>query len=272
MPRSAAEQARLDRFGWEYRNSQHGLMLEIERKVCGCDYGGTSWTTRQEADRVAGLLGLGPGKRMLDLGAGAGWPGIYLARMTGAEVALADVPVDGIRLAAGRARAEGLSPRCWAVVADGAALPFDSRSFDAIGHSDVLCCLEAKLAVLAECRRVVHDGGRMAFTVISIAPELSPADHARAAASGPPFKAVTRDYPPMLEDERWRIAQYTDVTAEYAATVRHMLAAEETRAAELSCVLGEREITERLARRRNTAEALAAGLLRRELYVVDAAG
>jgi len=37
-------------------------------------YGGTSWTTKAEADRVGRLLDLAPLDRLLDIGAGAGWP------------------------------------------------------------------------------------------------------------------------------------------------------------------------------------------------------
>src|SRR5262245_66672164 len=60
---------------------------ELERCVLGCDYGGTSWTTRQEADRMIGRLDLRSGVRLLDLGAGSGWPGLYLARDRGLRVA-----------------------------------------------------------------------------------------------------------------------------------------------------------------------------------------
>jgi ubiquinone/menaquinone biosynthesis C-methylase UbiE len=78
-----------------------------------------------------------------------------------------------MRIAAERAAADGLAGRAWAVASDGAALPFVDASFDAIEHSDVLCCLEAKIAVLAECRRVARDAGRMVFTPYPL-PRLSP--------------------------------------------------------------------------------------------------
>ena len=123
MPRTPAEQARLDRFTWEYQTSQNEVMLEIERAVCGCDYGGTSWTTRREAERVGELLGLNPGTRFLDVGAGAGWPGLYLARITGCDVTLVDVPLEGLRIANARAVAEQLAGECRVIAADGAALP-----------------------------------------------------------------------------------------------------------------------------------------------------
>jgi ubiquinone/menaquinone biosynthesis C-methylase UbiE len=241
-------------------------LLEIERAVCGCDYGGTSWTTREEADRVGGLLGLGPGVRFLDLGAGAGWPGLYLARVTGCDVALVDVPLQGLRIAARRALAEGLAGACWVVAADGAALPVDRAGVDAIGHSDLLCCLEAKAAVLHECRRVVRADGRMVFTVISIAPGLSPKDYQRALQAGPLFKETAVGYPSMLEQTGWTVTQHADLTFDYAKAAHRMLREEEARAQALVQVLGKAEFSELLARRRRTVQALDERLLRRELF------
>jgi ubiquinone/menaquinone biosynthesis C-methylase UbiE len=241
-------------------------MREIERVVCGCDYGGTSWTTRDEAERVGQLLGLGPGKRFLDLGAGTGWPGLYLARVTGCDIALVDIPLDGLRIAVRRAVAEQLSGECWIAVADGAALPFKVGWFDAIGHSDVLCCLEAKLSVLKECRRIARSNGRMVFTAISIASGLSPADYERAIAAGAPFKVLGAEYPPMLEEAGWRLTDYIDLTREYAAAVRQMLREEEAHADALIPLFGEAEFTDKLARRRKTVRALDENLLQRELF------
>jgi len=245
-------------------------MLEIERAVCGCDYGSTSWTTRHEAERVGQLLGLNPGMRFLDVGAGSGWPGLYLARITGCDVTLVDVPMEGLRIAARRAAAEPLPGECWLIVADGAALPLKSAAFDAIGHSDLLCCLEAKASVLKECRRVIRAGGRIAFTVISIAPALSAEDYRRAVEAGPLFKETEVGYPAMLEQTGWQVTHHLDLTVEYAAAARHMLREEEARAQPLARLLGEAEFSARLARRRRTVQALERGLLRRELIAADA--
>lgn len=272
MPRTPAEQARLDRFAREYQSSQNEVVLKIERAVCGCDYGGTSWTTRAEAERVAGLLALTRETRFLDVGAGAGWPGLYLARITGCDVTLVDVPLEGLRIASARAAAEQLAGECWVVAGDGAALPLQSAAFDAIGHSDVLCCLESKLSVLQECRRVIRVGGRMAFTVISIAPSLSSADYRLALDAGPRFTQTAVGYPKMLEQSGWRIRRHLDLTVEYARTVRHMLLEEEARADALHGLLGDAEFAERLGRRRKTVQALDQGLLRRELISADARG
>jgi len=131
-------------------------MRDLERSVCGCAYGSTSWTTRREAERIAELLELGPDVQLLDVGAGSGWPGLYLAQLTGCDVVLVDLPLVALRIALARATDDGLSERCEAVAADGAALPFLDGSFDALSHSDVLCCAPDKLAILRACRRPPH--------------------------------------------------------------------------------------------------------------------
>lgn len=270
MSRTLDEQALAEHFAEQYRLGQSRIMLEIERAVCGCDYGGTSWTTRGEAERVGRLLGLRPGRRLLEVGAGSGWPGLCLARTTGCDVALVDVPLKAIRLAAERAISEQLDGACWVAVADGAALPFSNNSFDAISHSDVLCCLEAKLSVLRACRQVVRAGGRMVFTVISIAPGLSPTDYQRAADSGPPFVESAVEYPTLLQHAGWKITDHVDLTVEYAATARRLLREEEARADELSELLGAAEFSERVTGRHGTIQVIEEGLLRRELFVADA--
>ncbi|HEX2113602.1 MAG TPA: class I SAM-dependent methyltransferase [Alphaproteobacteria bacterium] len=268
MSRSAKEQALFDRFAGYYSHAATPALVEIERAVCGCDYGGTSWTTRNEANRLAEMLALAPGRHLLDIGAGSGWPALYLARITGCDATLLDVPVEGLVLAARRAAADGLDRSCRCVAGDAIALPFKGGSFHALGHSDVLCCLEAKPGVLNECRRVIRDGGRMVFTVISIAPGLSSAAYARAVEAGPPFKETTDAYTELLRRSGWHLISRLDLTAEYAASLHAMLREEEARHERLASIFGEAELAERVARRRNAVEAVDEGLLRRELFQV----
>ena len=240
--------------------------------MCGCAYGGTSWTTRKEADLVAQILGLGRGMRFLDIGAGSGWPGLYLARVSGCDLTLIDVPLAGLAVAAKRVAAERLAGASWIIAADGGALPLQGAAFDAIGHSDVLCCLVDKAAVLRECRRVIRQSGTMVFTVISIAPDLSGEAYERAKASGPLFKETQIGYPALLRQTGWQLTRRDDLTAEYAHAVHHMLHEEEAHADALIGLLGESEFTDTVARRRRNAQALDQGLLRRELFVADATG
>ena len=124
MPRTAKEREVSETFTQQYKIVQADVMLAIERDSCGSDYGGTSWTTRAEADRVGRLLELAPNDRLLDIGAGAGWPGLYLAKTSGCDVALTDLPLSGLRTAAKRAVTDHMAGICWTAAADGTALPF----------------------------------------------------------------------------------------------------------------------------------------------------
>ncbi len=242
-------------------------MRELERGVLGCDYGGTSWATRAEAERLCGLLGLRPGTRLLDLGAGSGWPALYLAENTGCEVVLSDLPLVGLQIATERAAADGLDERCGAVTADGAALPFKDGSFGALSHSDVLCCMPAKLAMLQECRRVARPGARMVFSVIAPAASLSAAEHRTAIEAGPPYVDVDCDYGLLLRESGWRVLQRMDVTAEYLRCVRALLEGMKRRADVLTEVLGADDLAERVRRRQAAVAAIDRGLLTREIFV-----
>ncbi len=80
MPRTTKEQEVAETFGQQYELVLADVMLAMERDSCGSDYGGTSWTTKAEADRVGRLLDLAPRDRLLDIGSGAGWPGRHRRR------------------------------------------------------------------------------------------------------------------------------------------------------------------------------------------------
>lgn len=264
---SPAERAQRDRLNERFLWACAPVMLDIERSICGCDYGGTSWTSRAEADRMAKELELAPGRRLLDLGAGSGWPGLYMAQSTGCEVILLDLPLNGLKIARGRAQADGLSGRSMGVVADAAALPFPDASFEAISHSDLLCCLVQKRAVLTACRRIIRRGGRMVFTVITVAPGLSPQSYRRAVANGPEFVECDRDYRSLLAATGWSVIDSVDMTAALAASYRRQLEADQTREDALVDLIGADAVAERIDMWRAKLGAVSDGLLRRERFV-----
>ena len=268
MKRSNEEQAQTERLNELYVRAQSPVMLSIERSVCGCDYGSSSWTTHAEAQQIATHLRLRPGMRLLDVGAGSGWPGLYMAKMSGCDVVLIDLPFAGLRIAAERAGDDCIRGTCWTVVADAAILPFPAGSFDAISHSDLLCCLRQKRAVLKTCRWAIRDHGRMVFTVISIAPDLSPEEYGGAVANGPEFIESETDYPTLLGQTGWVVVDRQDVTLDYAASCRRQLQADMERKHALEMVIGASEFAKRQAEWRSKLTAIEDGLLRRELFVV----
>jgi SAM-dependent methyltransferase len=126
-------------FQQRYGNRPSLTARQIEQRVIGGDWGANGFTTMAQADTLAGGLGLSAADRLLDLGSGRGWPGLYLAARTGCRVVLADLPLEGLRVAADRAAEEGLAARTAVVVAAASGLPFRAGSFDAVIHTDVLC-------------------------------------------------------------------------------------------------------------------------------------
>lgn len=124
-------------FSERFRIVTDPAMLRTERKVIGGDYGATSYTTMDQADDLAGCLGLTTGKILLDLGSGPGWPGSYLASSTGCTAVLTDPTLEGMAVAAERSRRDELDTTT--VVATGTALPFREAVFDAVTSSDVFC-------------------------------------------------------------------------------------------------------------------------------------
>jgi ubiquinone/menaquinone biosynthesis C-methylase UbiE len=134
-----AERATVEEFDRQHRLGETPARRRVEQAVLGSDYGATSYTTLRQAAELAERVQLGPGVSLLDLGAGSGLPGLYLATVTGCRVVLADRPGEGLRIARQRALEDGLADRCAIVRSSGDLLPFRSEVFDAVTHTDVLC-------------------------------------------------------------------------------------------------------------------------------------
>ena len=130
--------ARID-FAQRYSVARNTANDLIERDVIGGVWGANGYTTINQADELGRRLMLCPGARLLDVGTGRGWPGLYLAQQSGCSVIGTDMPVEGLLQAAHRARREGIDDRVSLVAAAGAAQPFRSSSFDAVVLTDVLC-------------------------------------------------------------------------------------------------------------------------------------
>lgn len=129
----------IDNFSARYQVPATGTVDRIERDVIGAVWGANGYTTRDQADELGARLGLSPADRGLDLGAGRGWPGLYLADRFGCTVVCSDLPLDGLVSARATASRRGLAGRTPVVTASARDLPFRPGSFDAVVHTDVLC-------------------------------------------------------------------------------------------------------------------------------------
>ena len=268
MKQSDKEIAQTERLENDYEVAQSPIIQKITNKVCGCGYVGSSWTTQSEAKKISKYLELDENSTLLEIGAGAGWPGLYLAKQSGCHVTLLDIPVTGLEIAKKRAQDDRMSDRVTVLAGNAVSLPFYIPSFSAVSHSDVLCCLIKKQEVLKECRRVIHSSGLMAFTVISIQPDLSDQDRKQAIQVSPDFVESEVDYRTMLENTGWTLISYEDITEEFKISCQRMMLAEEALEEDLRDLKGSMEFEESKEAWELKLKAFNKGLLRRELFVV----
>jgi ubiquinone/menaquinone biosynthesis C-methylase UbiE len=120
------------------------------------------------------LAGLGPGSRVLDVGAGTGEQTLLAARRVGpgGMVLAVDIAASMLELAEAAAREMGLSNVTTRVM-DAQQLELESGSFDAVIARSVLMLLHDSDRALAEIRRALRPDGRLAAIVFST-PESNP--------------------------------------------------------------------------------------------------
>jgi cyclopropane fatty-acyl-phospholipid synthase-like methyltransferase len=265
MVATRLEAENIERFNDRYRLCCSPVRLDIESEVLDADYGSTGYTTRDQADDLVRHLQLVPGDRLADIGSGSGWPGLYLAQQTGCRVIGTDLPFDGLQRARARAIADGLARRASYAVATGRSQPFRAGCFDAAVHTDVLCCLGPKLAMLRDCRRLLRPGGRLAFTTIYVTPGLDTARHRRAVRAGPWQVATRRPYPELVVQAGFTDVVDIDVTEDYARTQQAWLEANESRTEDVRHLTSDAEFATAQADRRAAQAAIEEGLLRRAL-------
>ena len=257
-------------FAGSYERSRLPAVRELERNVLGCDYGGTSWTTRAQADHIAESLTLRPGVQLLEIGAGSGWPGLFLGSLTGCDVTLLDIPLNALKQAVERAVEDQISEQIRVVVGSGAALPFESASFDRLSHSDVLCCLPEKLDMLRECHRVATSDARMHFSVIRPAPKLSSSDYQEALDVGPPCIDTPDGYEPLLRESAWRILECIDVSAEYLKSLQKLVDGMRSNPIALQEAFGADELVSQRQHREDQIALIERGILQRKVFVTSA--
>lgn len=104
------------------------------------------------------VIGNVEGKRILDLGCGAGYTSLKLLKK-GAHVTAIDISPKSIEHLAGEVKALGMSDRITALVMDAHNLQFDDGYFDLVVGDGILHHLPDLEKALAEIKRVLKPTG-----------------------------------------------------------------------------------------------------------------
>lgn len=126
--------------------------------------------------RRAGIDAL---SRVLDVCAGLAGPARFMARRWGARVTGIDLSPDRAAGARRLSRAVGLDRLVRMVRGDAQVLPFRAGAFTSVVSQEGLLHVPDKAATLAECRRVLLPGGRIAFSDWIATPRLSGGERRR---------------------------------------------------------------------------------------------
>lgn len=128
-----------ERFAKRYGVSGTSAAMASEFEVLGSDYQANGYTTVEQADHLGELLKLEPGKVLVDLGSGCGWPGLYMAQQTGCAVISIDPVATGCATAAQRLISDDLVHPSAVIRGDAESIPVQRTSVDAVVHGDLMC-------------------------------------------------------------------------------------------------------------------------------------
>jgi SAM-dependent methyltransferase len=134
-----------------------GLLLDYTRQARTYDQ--TRAASPSVLVPLRGALADAPGRRLLDVGGGTGNYALALK-----EEGWNPIVVDRSREMLAHAERKGLAT----VAADAQRLPFADGSFDAVMLVSMLHHVEDRALVIAEARRVLRHGGRLALMVYTL--------------------------------------------------------------------------------------------------------
>ncbi|HEX4818231.1 MAG TPA: methyltransferase domain-containing protein [Nonomuraea sp.] len=205
-------------FGYWKDLPQGGSMAEASRRM-----------TQLMIDK----LGVGAGRRVLDVGCGTGGPALDLAAATGAEVVGIDLNERHVRLAGELAGRRRLADRVSFHRGDAARLAFASGSFDGAWMLESFFHMPDQARVLREIARVLRPGGRLAIANLV---QRTPLSDERNAALEELWRVghvaallPLADYPALLADCGLALEDVLDIsdhtTRQTFAAIRELHAA-----------------------------------------------
>jgi ubiquinone/menaquinone biosynthesis C-methylase UbiE len=127
------------------------------------------------AQTVAERLPVSPEAHILEIGPGSGYYSVEAARrVPSGTLTLLDIQPEMLEISAERLRSAGVTNFA-TQQSDGASLPFEDATFDAIFMVTVFGEIEGREEFVAEAYRVLKDGGVLSITEHHPDPDFEPA-------------------------------------------------------------------------------------------------
>jgi SAM-dependent methyltransferase len=146
-------------------------------------------------------LSLIPGQLLVDLACGAGGPGLWAARESGARLVGIDLSPMAATRASERVGTLGMTGKATFGQGTFEATGLGSATADAVMSVDALQYVPDKTAALVEVARILRPGGRFAFVAFELDPDR---------VFGLPFwEDAVPDYRPLLELVGFDVNQYS---------------------------------------------------------------
>lgn len=178
--------------------------------------------------RMAELVAVRPGDRVLDAGCGAGGTALWLAEEYGVEVTGYDFAPGQIDQARAFARRRPAAAAVRFEVRDLSGTDAPRESFDVVWAQESICHLADRPAFLAEAYRLLAPGGRLVVEdVFATGIDLDPAEAERFAA-GLDDCAIPPPLPTRAEWHDWvtgagfEAARWLDISAHTAPSYRRL--------------------------------------------------
>jgi cyclopropane fatty-acyl-phospholipid synthase-like methyltransferase len=225
-----------------YGNFQTDLYALIRQEAFGEDIGQNSWLTSNEQDRFLSWLDLSPGKKLLDVGCGAGGPALRIAANTGCTVIGIDSHEQTTSTANSLAAQRDLSSCAEFRVADATKrLGFPDSSFEAITCIDAINHLPNRREIISDWSRLLKRGGKLLFTdPVTVTGPLTNSEIATRSSIGF-FLFVPRNYDESVTAGcGLRLLVCEDVTANMAEVAERRCAARASRGTALRAIEGQR--------------------------------
>ncbi len=187
---------------------ERDLAAFFDRAAASGAMGGFNSGERAVLETLLGFWGLAPGRRVLEVGCGAGRLSELAApRLApGGSLLALDISLGMLRRALPRCRAAGAA----VAAASALHLPVPARSFHTVLWFQVFPHLEEPLAALREARRVLLPGGRLWIS------HLATRDEVNAFHAGLPPPVCHHRIPPdpevrrLLESAGFRVLRVGD--------------------------------------------------------------